>query len=115
MKTKFLIFALALLSYTFVNGQDYYKDLDKKAKIQTEKMVTALDLTDNQQELIHRQNMVLFEQQARYDKLENATDEQKGYMESLEQDYIKNVTNTLTDGQRVAFTKWLEKSKLLKY
>ena len=115
MKTKFIIFALALLSYTFVNGQDYYKDLNEKAKVQTEKMVTALDLTDNQQELIHRQNMMWMENQDRYEKTDNKTDEIKGYMENARQEYIKNVNNNLTDDQRVAFKAWLEKTKLLKY
>jgi len=115
MKTKFLIFALALLSYTFVNGQDYYKDLDNKAKAYTEQMVTALDLTENQQELIHRQNMVWLERETRYEKLEEKTAEIKGHMENSRQEYIKNVTNTLTDDQQVAFKAWLKKSKLLKY
>lgn len=114
MKTKLLIFAFALLSYTFVNGQDYYKDLDKKAKVYTEQMVSALDLTDNQQELIHRQNMVWIEQQMRYEELEK-TDKNKGYMENSHKNYIKNVNNTLTDDQRVAFKAWSAKTKLLKY
>ena len=115
MKTKFLIFAIALFSYTFVNGQDYYKDLDKKARAYTDQMVTDLDLTENQESIIQRANVVWIEQQLRYNELENITDEQKGYMESMRLDYINKVTNALTDDQRVNFKAWVQETKLLKY
>lgn len=114
MKTKFLIFVLTLFSYTFVNGQDYYKNLDEKARVYTEEMVTVLDLTDNQEALIHRQNLAWIDQQTRYEKLDEKTDQYKRYLESYRQDYVKNVNNALTDDQRVAFKEWLEKTKLLK-
>lgn len=115
MKTKFLIFVLALFSYTFVNAQNSHLALNEKARVYTDQMVSELDLTDNQQELIHRQNITWLEQEARYERLEERTDQHKGYMENSRQDYIKNVTDLLTDDQRVAFKTWLKKSKLLKY
>jgi|SRR5690554_6733177 len=115
MKIRFLIFALALFSYTFVSGQNKHQDLYKIAESHTEKMAVDLNLTENQRELIQRQNMIWLDQQVRYEKLETKTAEQKQYMENLKQDYIKNVTNTLTDDQRASFKTSLSKTKFLKY
>ncbi len=113
MKTKLLLIAIVLFSFTFANAQTY-KEIEKKAKDQTEKMVKALDLTDDQEVMIFRQNYSLLEQKSRFDKLENKTEEAKASMANMENAYKENVEKLLTDEQRVVFTEWAEKSKMLK-
>ena len=113
MKSKLLLIILVLFSYTFANAQTS-KEIEKAAKAETANMVTALDLTDNQEQFIYRQNYVLINQQARFDKLEEKTDKMVSQMESLKADYKTNIEQHLTDTQRAKFNTWIEKSSLLK-
>lgn len=113
MKSKLLLIILVLFSYTFANAQTS-KEIEKAAKAETAKMVAALDLTDNQEELIYRQNYMLVDQQARFDKLEEKTDKMVAVMEKMKADYKTNIEKHLTDAQRAKFNTWIEKSTLLK-
>ncbi len=113
MKTKLFLITLLLFACTFANAQSS-KELEKKAKSETEKMVTALDLTDDQQTMIYRQNYTLMDQQMRFDKAENKTDAMKETMAKLKAQYKENVIKLLTDSQRETFKAWQEKSTLLK-
>ncbi|NEN24415.1 hypothetical protein G3O08_12965 [Cryomorpha ignava] len=113
MKSKLLLLTLVLFSYTYVNAQSS-KEIEKMAKAETTKMVAALDLTDDQEIAIYRQNYTLVEQQSRFDKVENKTDKVVAAMENYKMQYQENVQKLLTDSQREQFKNWVEKSKLLK-
>lgn len=113
MKSKLLLLVLVLFSYTYANAQSS-KEIEKKAKSETSKMVAAFDLTDNQETAIYRQNYTLLEQQSRYDKVENKTDKVVAAMESYKTQYKENVEQLLTDSQREKFKTWEAKSKMLK-
>ena len=113
MKSKLLLITLLLFSYTFANAQST-KEIEKVAKAETAKMVTALDLTDDQEVLVYRQNYTLMEQQTRFDKIENKTDKMVAAMENHKAQYKENVEKLLTDSQRAQFNTWAEKSVLLK-
>ena len=113
MKSKLLLLVLVLFSYTFVNAQSS-KEIDKKAKAETNKMVAALDLTDDQEVAIYRQNYMIIEYQTRFDKVEDKTDNVVASMENTKIQYKENVEKLLTDVQREQFKNWLEKSKFLK-
>lgn len=113
MKSKLLLLAIVLFSYTYVNAQSL-KDIEKKAKAETTKMVTALDLTDDQEVAIYRQNYTLLEQQARYDKVENKTESVVAAMDNYKAQYKENIEKLLTDTQREQFKTWTENSKMLK-
>lgn len=113
MKSKLLLVALLFFSYTFANAQNA-KEIDKKAKAETTKMVAALDLTDDQEVAIYRQNYMLVEQLTRYNNVENKTDKIIASKENYKSQYKENIEKLLTDSQREQFNSYIEKSKLLK-
>lgn len=113
MKSKLFLLVLVLFSYTYANAQSA-KDIDKKAKAETTKMVAALDLTDDQEVAVYRQNYTLIEQQSRFDKVQDKTDQMVATMENYKIQYKENIEKLLTDSQREQFKNWVEKSKMLK-
>lgn len=113
MKTKFLILALALFSYTFVNGQDFYKDLEQQSRTYTEELTNVLNLTQSQEELVFRQNIVFFEYKKRFDKMENQTEQHETFLNQAKKEYKENMNKLLTEEQREEFESWLKDSKFL--
>lgn len=113
MKSKLLLIAIVLFSYSFANAQTS-KDIEKKAKAETEKMVTALDLTDDQEVAIYRQNYMLVDHKLRFAKVEDKTEKMVTTMENIKAKYKESVEKILTDSQREQFKTWADKSKFLK-
>lgn len=105
MKTsKIFIIAVLLCVSSFAQGQTS-KEIEAKAKAKTEKLVKALDLTENQEMMIYRQVYGIVQQSARYAAVEDKTTK-------IEETYKRQMTTSeetvqsyLTDDQKVIFDK----------
>jgi hypothetical protein len=90
MKTLLTLTFALLISVFAVNAQDNAA-IEKEAKMKTEKLVKALELTDDQQVLVHRQNYELAMNAARLKKMD-VSDEEK---EEMSKAYTKRMNESM--------------------
>lgn len=103
MKTsRIFIIALLLCVCSFAQAQTN-KEIQASAKAKTEKLVIALDLTENQEMMIYRQVYTLENQTVRYNAVEDKTEKIENSYNSQVAEIESNVIKQLTDDQRAIF------------
>ncbi len=104
MNLKLIVLALGLGISTYTMAQDS-KMIEKKATAQTDKLVKALELDDDQKMLLYRQNYVALSAEENYKAAKAKTPELDVRMEKQRESYDQAVKGILTETQYEAYSK----------
>lgn len=85
--------------------------INQIAKERTEPLVLALDLTEEQQTLIHRQNYELAMTEARFEGMEGTDAEKKEMMSGYQKRFDDAVKGILTEEQNALYREMKAKEK----
>ncbi len=110
MKTsRIFIIAILLCVCSFAQAQTS-QEIEANSKAKTEKLVLALDLTENQEVMIYRQVYTLEQLNVRYNAVENKTASTEESYNAQKAQIELDVKAQLTDAQKEIFDKAWKKS-----
>jgi purine nucleoside permease len=106
--SRFLFIAIILCISSMANAQTV-QQAEANAKDKTEKLTTAIDLTDNQQVMAYRQIYEMELNTMKFNAIEDMTPQMTAYYEQYQQQFIENMLAILTDEQKASFEKVWDK------
>lgn len=106
--SRIFIIAIVLCIGTMANAQTAQL-AETAAHEKTDKLTTALDLTENQQVLAYRQIYEMELNTMKYNSIEDKTPQMTTYYEQYEQKFKEDMLAMLTDEQRLDFEKVWDK------